>query len=115
VDLEPVMGVYVASELSRRELAHVALVLPRWPYLHAVLPVETLISALIDESRRLKPLAHSGNVVFFLDGERALVLPDRPASDRHADNRYRLSARDLPNLATLQRAGIRRVLKVARA
>src|SRR5579864_5129486 len=38
VDLDPLVGVELAAEASQRRLAHVVLVLPRWPHANAVLP-----------------------------------------------------------------------------
>jgi hypothetical protein len=112
VDLEPVLGVHVAAELNRRRLAQPVLILPRWPYREAVLPVDTLVPALIDRSRHLVLLEQAMNVVFVLDALRSQPVTRRKKTDPRADNRYQLSAADLPNLATLRRAGITRVLKV---
>jgi hypothetical protein len=114
LDLEPSLGVALAAELQVRRLAHPVLMLPRWPYQEAVLPVNELLHALLRGARRIA--ADSGrlsNVVFVLDGERATLLPDRPPDDPRADNRHWLSSADLPNLATLRARGIRRVIKVA--
>jgi hypothetical protein len=40
------------------------------------------------------------------------VVPHRPRDDDRADNRYRLTVADLPNLAALRARAIRRVVKV---
>jgi hypothetical protein len=116
LDLEPVLGVHVAACLNRRHLAYAVLVLPRWPYPQAVLPVDTLVHALVNQARYLAPVAvHMPNVAFVLDVQRQRPLPHRSASDRRADNRYCLSASDLPNLAALRAHGIRRVVKLSAA
>jgi hypothetical protein len=113
VDLDPLLGVHVAAALNRRHLAHAVLVLPRWPYRDAVLPVDNLLHALITQSRRLTPTALP-HVVFVLDADRQRSIR-RSSRDGRADNRYRLSASDLPPLAALRRAGIQRLVKVAYA
>jgi hypothetical protein len=115
LDLEPVLGIHVASQLHRQRLAHVVLVLPRWPYAEAILPVGRLIASLVHQSRHLEAAEDLPNVVFVLDAERNQTAPHRPSSDPRTDNRYRLSAADLPDLAVLRRAGIHRVLKLLHA
>ena len=112
LDLEPALGVLIAAEISRRQLAHVVLVLPRWPHEHAVLPVGDLLATLVASSRHLREPTLASNVVFVLDAERQQSIR-RPATDARVDNRYSLSVGDLPNLATLRQAGIQRILKVA--
>jgi hypothetical protein len=97
------------------QLANVVLVLPRWPYRRAVLPVDALLHGLISQTRRLIHNASLPNVAFVLDAERTLPLADRPEDDDRADNRYRLGVSDLPDLAALRQRGIRRVLKLSAA
>jgi hypothetical protein len=111
LDLEPVLGVRLAAEVSRQQLAHVVLVLPRWPHAQAILPTRELIAALVGESPRLRAAESSAGVVFVLDGEREASVR-RPAGDPSVDNRYALSIGDLPNLAILRAAGIQRLIKV---
>jgi hypothetical protein len=101
LDLDPIIGVHVAARLNAQGYAHAVLVLPRWAYSEAILPTDKLLGALISESKRLTPESASGNVVFVLDAERGRPI-DRPAHDRRADNRYRLSPADLPDLASLR-------------
>ena len=115
IDLEPILGVRVAAELNRRQLANVVLVLPRWPYAQAVLPVDGLVAALVETSPSVGPVDAPTNVVFVVDAVRERPIGRRAVSDRRADNRYRLAASDLPNLATLLGAGIRRLVKIGRA
>jgi hypothetical protein len=89
--------------------------LPRWPYLQAILPVDGLVHALVAQTRRLTNDEHLPNVAFVLDAERTRAVARRSASDARADNRYRLLASDLPNLASLRAHGIREVLKLSSA
>jgi len=116
VDLEPCLGVRLAAEIYRRGLAHVVLVLPRWPHAEAVLPTNDLLATLLATSRGLAPAegATRNNVVFVLDGERQRRIR-RPANDVRVDNRYPLLAADLPPLRVLRTAGIQRVVKLTRS
>jgi hypothetical protein len=112
LDLEPILGVHVAALLNHWQLANGVLVLPRWPYRQAVLPVDGLIYALVQQTRGLSDDEQLPNVVFVLDAHRSRPAQQRSASDARADNRYRLFAGDLPNLAALRARGIREVRKV---
>ena len=115
LDLDPVVGVELAARLNRERVAHPVLVLPRWPYAEAILPFDHLLDSLTEGARLLtRPAERLANVVFVLDAERTRQLPGRSASDRRADNRFRLSSADLPTLADLRAGGIGRVVKVAR-
>ncbi len=69
-------------------------------------------SSSTSESRRLVRGEALPNVAFVLDAERNRSVPNRPVTDRRADNRYRLGQADLPDLAALRARGIRRVLKL---
>jgi len=111
VDLDPLVGVELAAEASQRRLAHVVLVLPRWPHANAVLPCGALAETLVTCSTLLTDSATSTNVVFVLDGERRTAVRRR-FSDPRIDNRYDLALGDLPGLARLRAAGIKRVVKV---
>jgi len=112
LDLEPLLGVQAAAELSAAGRAHVVLVVARWAYAEALLPTDRLQRVLIQSSRRLRPApAPNASVVFVLDRARTASF-DRPAGDRRADNRYRLLPGDLPTLATLRQAGMRRVITI---
>jgi hypothetical protein len=113
LDLEPTLGVRVAAQLSRAQLAHPVLVLPRWPYTDSLLTSDSLLNALLEESHRLPNLnGRLENVAFVIDGERAHLVPDRSERDPRADNRHSLSILDLPNLATLRGRGIRRLIRI---
>jgi hypothetical protein len=114
LDLQPSLAVQVAAELNGRGLAHVVLVLQRWPHAEAVLPVDDLITTLVRASRRLLAAPASANVAFVLDAERSQPIHRRAASDRRIDNRYQVGPGELPDLGTLRRAGIQRVVKLAR-
>jgi hypothetical protein len=111
LDLEPVLGVRIAAEVSRQRLAHVVLVLPRWPHADAVLATDRLASTLIATAPQLSAGDARSNVVFVLDADREASIR-RPPKDQRVDNRYALSVGDLPNLATLRAAGIQRLVKV---
>jgi hypothetical protein len=115
LDLEPALGVQVAARLNQRRCAHAVLLLPRWPADEALLPTTELLAVVLREQRRLSDAPDLRHVVFVLDAVRSESLPNRPATDRRVDNRYRLAAADLPNLAALRARGIERVVKVARA
>lgn len=115
LDLEPILGVHIAALLNEWRVANGVVVLPRWPYRHAILPVDGLVHALVEQARRLTPAQQLPNAVFVLDAERTHPVARRPASDERADNRYRLLAADLPNLTALRAHGIREVRKVCRA
>lgn len=110
LDVAPELGVSVAAELHRAQLAHVVLVLPRWPYSDAVLPCDALIAALLRTSQWISQPQHLRNVVFVLDAERKRPLRKRLVTS--VDNRYDISTNDLPNLAALRTAGIQRIVKI---
>jgi len=114
IDLEPTLGVAMAARASEQGLAHVVLLLPRWPHADAALPTNALVTALRHGARTLTDTPKK-NVVFVLDGERRLTLPHRPTGDHRVDNRYDITAGDLPTLAELRQAGMRRVVKIIRA
>jgi hypothetical protein len=54
----------------------------------------------------------TSNVVFVLDGDRRHSIT-RGFDDARVDNRYPMTAADLPSLRVLRAAGIQRVIKVA--
>jgi hypothetical protein len=111
LDLDPLVAIRSAADVSRLGLAHVVLVLPRWPHTSAVLPTDDLAATLVQASNRLAAGAVSNNVVFVLDAEPHKPIR-RPANDPRIDNRYPITATDLPNLATLRRGGVTRLVKV---
>ena len=111
LDLQPVLGVRIAAAMSHQQMAYVVLVLPRWPHCDAVLPVHELLGTLVATSRYLRQPKIQSNVLFVLDAGRQKSIQRHPAEGR-VDNRYSLSAGDLPNLATLRSAGIGRVVRL---
>jgi len=112
LDLEPVVGVHIAADLSARRLADVVLVLPRWPHAEAILPTGELVGALVAAARRLRSRAATPpHVVFVLDGVRAGTVRRR-MGDPRVDNRYDLAVGDLPTLQQLRDRGIGRIVKV---
>jgi hypothetical protein len=114
IDLEPVLGVHVAARLNELRLANAVLLLPRWPYQQAILPVDGLLHGLVSLSTKLVN-EDLPNVAFVLDAERSQPVPHRARDDRRADNRYRLTVADLPNLAALRARGIRTIVKISSA
>ncbi len=112
LDLEPILGVHVAALLNEWRVANAVLLLPRWPYRQAILPVDGLLAALVGQARRLVDVERLPNVAFVLDAERTRPVDKRSPNDARADNRYRLLVADLPNLAALRARGIREVRKV---
>ena len=92
-------------------VANAVLLLPRWPYAQAVLPVDGLLGGLVGEAPRLQP-GDLPNVVFVLDAERRRAIPGRANNDPCTDNRYRLMVGDLPNLKALRARGIGKVVKL---
>jgi hypothetical protein len=112
LDLEPTLGVSIAAHLNELHLANPVLLLPRWPYVRAVLAVDALLHALTTHAQRLTQ-TDQPNVVFVVDAQRTVALPGRSASDDRTDNRYRLSPSELPDLAALRARDIQRVVKLA--
>jgi hypothetical protein len=114
LDVEPILGIHIAARLNQRRLANAVLLLPRWPYQHAILPVDGLLDSLVSRATGLTD-GEWTNVAFVLDAERNRALVRRTGHDERADNRYRLTAADLPNLAALRARGINRVVKLSTA
>ncbi|MGI9146370.1 MAG: hypothetical protein ACR2IK_07475 [Chloroflexota bacterium] len=112
LDLEPILGVHIAALLNEWQVANGVLLLPRWPYHQAILPVDGLVHALVGQAGRLTRELVLPNVAFVLDADRTRPVSKRSLNDQRADNRYQLSPADLPNLAALRAHGIREVLKV---
>ncbi len=114
LDLEPSLGVCIAARLNELRVANAVLLLPRWPYRKAVLPVAELLDSLVSQAARLTP-GNLRNVTFVLDAERSRAVPHRSRRDIRADNRYRLSVADLPNLSALRARAITKVVKLSAA
>ncbi len=114
LDLEPVLAVHIAARLNQLRLANAVLLLPRWPYRQAILPVDGLLHGLVSQAALLTH-GEMQHVAFVLDAERTRAIPHRAGQDERADNRYRLTVGDLPNLTALRARGIRRVVKLSAA
>jgi hypothetical protein len=113
LDLDPVLGVQLAARLYEHSLAHAVLVLPRWPYARAVLPVDTLVDALLRHAPEPSPASRRlPHVAFVVDGARATPIHGRSRRDPRADNRTHLAVHDLPDLRTLRARGIERVVSI---
>jgi hypothetical protein len=112
IELDPSLGVLVAARLHQLGLAHPLLILPRWPYATAVLPTDTLLGALLRGAEQVGAPPDDHHLCLVLDADRERQVVDRPADDPRADNRYRLSLNDLPDLSALRRRGITRLVKV---
>ncbi|MBV9543187.1 MAG: hypothetical protein JOY61_02285 [Chloroflexi bacterium] len=116
LDLDVCLSIQLAGELFRRRAAHPVLLVPRWPYAEAVLPLEPMLTTLLSEAATLPPSTRRlPSVAFALDDRRNMPVPGRPPDDIRADNRYRLGVADLPDLRTLRTRGITRVLKLSHA
>ena len=113
-DLDPTFGIRFAASLSNQRLAHVVLILPRWPHTEAILPTDTLVTTLVEFSKQLRGSPDARHVVFVLDGPRTRSIR-RPATDPRVDNRYDLAVADLPTLQHLRAAGIQRIVKLGSA
>jgi hypothetical protein len=113
LDIQPTVGIRVAARLNQLRVANVVLVLPRWPYAQGVLRVDGVLDALITQAGRLSTDEKMANVVFVVDAERTKDLRGRAKNDHRADNRYRLTTPDLPNLAALRARNLHRILKIS--
>jgi hypothetical protein len=113
LDLQPTLGVQVAARLA--DAAHPVLVLPRWPYVEAILPAEQLLAILLAEVRTLPPPRRLPNALFVLDSERSRAIPFREPGDHRADNRFPPASFELPDLATLRARDIRRIHRFSHA
>jgi len=92
-------------------LANAVLLLPRWPYAEAILPVDSLLDSLVGLSQRLVA-EDLPNVVFVLDAERTRAVRIASQDDTSGTIAIRLTVADLPNLAGL-RARHRRIVKIS--
>jgi hypothetical protein len=113
VNLDPALGVNVAAQLNEWQLANAVLVLPRWPYRQALLPVDELVDALVGQADKLSRDTDMDNVVFVLDNQRTRSVAGRRKSDVRADNRYQLTVADLPGLTALRTRRIRRIVMLS--
>jgi hypothetical protein len=111
VDLRGAASVAFGAVLSTGSREPVAPVLTfnNWPARREIVPAEETLAALVSLEPRRPRVA--GRPVFLLDAWR-LAFRDDPPDDDRTDNRYMLTAADLPAADVLLSAGIRRVLYV---
>jgi hypothetical protein len=97
--------------LSQRADAPVSPVLTfnNWPAEDELVPAEETLAALLQMAPRLPTPGPPSRPVFLLDAWRLAYRDDSPGDDV-TDNRYALNPSDLPDPATLQAQGIRRVM-----
>jgi hypothetical protein len=114
VDLRGAASVAFGATLSQAAREQVSLVptFNNWPAEDELVPAEETLSALATMAPRLPDeAAGPSRPVFLLDAWRLAYRFDDPGDDTY-DNRYILSASDLPDVETLRAHGIRRVLYV---
>jgi hypothetical protein len=114
VDLRGPASVAFGATLSResREPVSPVMTFNNWPADNESIPAEETLAALVTMQPRLPPVGRRPSVpVFMLDAWRLAYRYDHP-DDETTDNRYMLTASDLPDGATLRARGIDRVLYV---
>jgi hypothetical protein len=114
VDLRGAASVAFGSELSRRARPSVAIVptFNNWPADRELVPAEETLAAMIAMPPRASaPGPQSTVPVFLLDAWR-LAYKDQEVEESIVDNRYMLSAGDLPSPEALRSRGIGRVVYV---
>lgn len=115
VDLRGAASVAFGSMLSHRAGEPLAPVLTfnNWPAPHEVVPAEETLAALVTMRPRpinaADPTELSARPVFLLDAWR-LAYRDAQPDDEAFDNRYALTAADLPSAAVLTAQGIQQVI-----
>jgi hypothetical protein len=113
VDLRGPASVAFGATLSResRELVSPVMTFNNWPADNESIPAEETLAALCTMQPRLPVGRQASTPVFMLDAWRLAYRYDHP-DDETTDNRYMLTASDLPDGATLRARGIDRVLYV---
>jgi hypothetical protein len=114
VDMRGAASVAFGVTLSQAAREQVSLVptFNNWPAEDELVPAEETLSALATMAPKLPDeTAGATRPVFLLDAWRLAYRFDDPGDDTY-DNRYILSASDLPDVETLRANGIRRVLYV---
>jgi hypothetical protein len=101
------------TTLARRALSPVSLVLTfnNWPAENEVVPAEETLAALVAMPPQLPASWVPTTPVFLLDSWR-LAYRDAEPADGAVDNRYVLTAADLPDAATLKARGVEQVVYV---
>lgn len=112
LDLRGVESVMFASAMSAspQRIAPV-LTFNNWPAQNEVIPAEETLAALISAPPRMPAPGQRATPVFLLDAWR-LAFKQDPIGKEQVDNRYLLTAADLPDAAKLRAEGISRVLYV---
>ena len=113
VDLRGAASVAFAATLKRqaREMVAPVLTFNNWPASDEVVPAEEALAALVSWHPGATETADNARPVFVLDSWRLAFRFD-PVEDDTTDNRYMLSAGDLPDAAALRAQGITRVVYV---
>jgi len=115
VDMRGAASVAFGTELSSLAHAGAVSLVPtfnNWPARDEIVPAEETLAALATRSPPLPDFAgQATQPVFLLDAWRMAHRHDQP-SDEAYDNRYALSAGDLPDAAALRARGIRRAVYV---
>lgn len=115
LDMRGAASVAFAAEVSSSLHGGAVSLVPvfnNWPAPAEVVPAEETLAALAAMSPDPAGAGDSGACpVFMLDAWRMAHRLDEPADDAY-DNRYALSASDLPDVRALRANGIRRVLYV---
>jgi hypothetical protein len=111
VDLRGAASVTFGATLSHRAQVPVAPVLTfnNWPAENEVIPAEETLAALVAMPPRLPGPWEPAVPVFLLDAWRLAYREGEPP-DGAVDNRYMLTAADLPDAATLRARGIQQVV-----
>lgn len=114
VDMRGAASVAFGAALSQASRQHVSLVptFNNWPGQDELVPAEETLAALSTMGPRMPGDAGAATTpVFLLDAWRLAYRFDDPGEDTY-DNRYILTAGDLPDPATLRARGIQRVVYV---
>jgi hypothetical protein len=113
VDLRGPASVAFGATLSRqsREPVSPVMTFNNWPADNESIPAEETLSALVTMQPRLPAGRVASVPVFMLDAWRLAYRYDHP-DDETTDNRYMLTASDLPDGATLRARNIDHVLYV---
>jgi hypothetical protein len=114
VDLRGAASVAFGSALSRRSARPVAVVptFNNWPVQNGLVPAEETLAAMVSmPPRALAPGTQASVPVFLLDAWR-LAYKEDTIEEPIVDNRYMLSAGDLPSAQVLHAQGIRHVIYV---
>jgi hypothetical protein len=112
-DLRGAASVAFGATLSQAAGRAVAPVMTfnNWPAQDELVPAEETLAALVTMQPKLAPPGDPGVPLFMLDAWR-LAYRHQVPDDETTDNRYMLTASDLPDAAVLKSQGIRHVMYV---